>query len=39
MADQEESVPVPNPPPAPAQAPQGQQVVHLNWTYFKPEFS
>ena len=21
------------------QAPQGQQLVHLNWSYFKPEFS
>ena len=45
MADQEESVPNPNPPPAPVQAPQtpqvpqGQQLVHLNWSYFKPEFS
>ena len=36
----------PNPPPAPAptpapvpKAPQGQQLVHLNWSYFKPEFS
>ena len=29
-------------PPAPAQVPQaqqGQQLVHLNWSYFKPEFS
>ena len=25
-------------PQAP-QAPQGQQLVHLNWSYFKPEFS
>ena len=48
MADQEEGVPAPNPPPAPAQAaqtaqapqaPQGQQLVHLNQSYFKPEFS
>ena len=39
MADQEEGVPAPNPPPAPGQAPQGQQLVHLNWSYFKPEFS
>ena len=42
MADQEEGVPAPYPPPAPAQAPQapqGQQLVHLNWSYFKPEFS
>ena len=36
----------PNPPtPAHAQpahipgAQQGQQIVHLNWSYFKPEFS
>ena len=21
------------------QVPQGQQLVHLNWSYFKPEFS
>ena len=45
MADQEEGIPTPNPPPAQAQAaqapqaPQGQQYVHLNWSYFKPEFS
>ena len=48
MADQEEGVPAPNPPPPPvqviqaaqaAQAPQGQQLVHLNWSYFKPESS
>ena len=45
MADQEEGIPAPNPPPAPVQAPQalqapqGQQLVHLNWSYFKPEFS
>ena len=48
MADQEEGVPAPNSPPTPAQAaqgahapqaPQGQQLVHLNWSYFKPEFS
>ena len=25
-------------PQAP-QPPQGQQLVHLNWSYFKPEFS
>ena len=33
MADQEEGIPAPNPPPVPAQAPQapqGQQLVHLN---------
>ena len=28
----------PQQPQAP-QAPQGQQLVHLNWSYFKPEFS
>ena len=45
MVDQEEGVPAPNPPPAPPQAPktpqapQGQQLVHLNWSYFKPELS
>ena len=48
MADQEEGTPVSNPPPAPVeatqvvqapQAPKGQQLVHLNWSYFKPEFS
>ena len=48
MADQEEGIPAPNPPPVPVQAaqaaqapqaPQGQQLVHLNWSYFKPEFS
>ena len=42
MVDQEEGIPVPNPSPAPAQAPQapqGQQLVYLNWSYFKPEFS
>ena len=51
MADQEAGVPAPNPLPAPVpapqdpqvpqapQAPQGQQLVHLNWSYFKPEFS
>ena len=48
MAYQEEGIPAPNPPPAPAQAaqvaqvpraPQGQQLVYLNWSYFKPEFS
>ena len=41
MADQEEGILAPN-PPAPVQAPQaqqGQQLVHLNWSYFKPEFS
>ena len=26
-------------PQAQAPAAQGQQVVHLNWSYFKPEFS
>ena len=48
MADQEGGVPAPNPPPAPTQAaqatqaphvPQGHQLMHLNWSYFKPEFS
>ena len=42
MADQEEGVPAPNPPPAPVQAlqtPQVQKLVHLKWSYFKPEFS
>ena len=48
MADQEEGVPAPNPhlasvqapksPQAP-HAPQGHQLIHLNWSYFKPEFS
>ena len=43
---QPQDVPAPNPPPPPAdsaalQAPQqlGKQVVHLNWSHFKPEFS
>ena len=45
---QAQGIPAPNPPPPPAdqpelQAPQqptqpAQQVVHLNWSYFKPEF-
>ena len=49
MADQEEGVPAPNPPPNQQQqlpqqqqqdqAGQHQQVVHLNWSNFKPEFS
>ena len=39
-----QNIPAPNPTPPPAdpvvpQAPQGQQLVHLNWSYFKPEFS
>ena len=48
MADQE-GVPTPNPPPTqqqqqpqPQPQPQDeeqQQVVHLNWSHFKPEFS
>ena len=42
MADQG-GVPVPNPPPPPPQqqdqAGQQQQVVHLNWSNFKPKFS
>ena len=43
MADQVQGIPVPTPPadPVAPQAPQwpGQQLVHLNWSYFKPEFS
>ena len=42
MADQEEGVPIPNPPPNQQQQNQnqaGQQVVHLNWSNFKQEFS
>ena len=43
MADQVQGVPAPPPPadPAAPQAPQqpGQQLVHLSWSYFKPEFS
>ena len=43
MADQEEGVPTPNAPPAQPQQQdhtgQQQQVVHLNWSNFKPEFS
>ena len=44
MADQEEGVPAPNPPPAQPQlqdqaGQQQQQVVHLIWSNFKPEFS
>ena len=42
----EPDVPAPIPPPPPAdlavlQAPQqpGQQVVYLNWSHFKPEFT
>ena len=33
--------PTPSTPvdPIAPQAPQGQQLVHLNWSYFKPEFS
>ena len=41
MADQEEGVPMPIPPPPPQQqdqAGQQQEVVHLNWSNFKPEF-
>ena len=44
-----QGVPAPNPPPLPRdhpepEAPQqpaqpAQQVVHLNWSHFKPEFS
>ena len=51
MADQEGGVPAPNPPPNQQQqqqqqqqqiqnqAGQQQQLVHLNWSNFKPEFS
>ena len=42
MADQGEGVPAPNPPPTQQQennTGQQQQVVHLNWSNFKPEFS
>ena len=44
MAGQEEGVPAPIPPPSQQQqeqdqAGQQQQVVHLNWSNFKPEFS
>ena len=46
MVDQEQGVPTPNPPSPPAdpaapQAPQqpGLQLLHLKWSYFKPEFS
>ena len=46
---QPQGIPAPNPPPPPAdqpkpQAPQqpaqpAQQVIYLNWSHFKPEFS
>ena len=43
MADQEEGVPAPKLPLVQQQqqdhAGQQQQVVHLNWSNFKPEFS
>ena len=47
MTDQEGCVPAPNPPPNhhhqqqqnQDQAGKQQQVVHLNWSNFKPEFS
>ena len=45
MADQEAGIPAPNPALAPVPGPQdpqaqkGQQLVHLNWSDFKPEFS
>ena len=47
MADQEGGVLTPNPPPNQQQQQQQQQdqvgqqqqVVHLNWSNFKPEFS
>ena len=50
MADQEGGVPAPNPPPNQQQqqqqqqqqnqdqADQQQEVVHLNWSNFKPDF-
>ena len=45
MADHREGVPAPNFPPAQPQPQpqphnqQQQQIVHLNWSNFKPEFS
>ena len=46
VGPQLQNVPAPNPllpaaDPAVLQAPQkpGQQIVHLNWSHFKPEFS
>ena len=44
MADEEGSVPAPNPPPNQQQQQQQihdqqQQIIHLNWSNFKPEFS
>ena len=42
MAGHKEGVRIPNPSPTPVQAPQlpqGQQLVPLYWSYFKPEFS
>ena len=45
MADQEGGVPAPNPTPNQQQpqnqdqAGQQEEVVHLNWSNFKPEFS
>ena len=46
MADHEEGMPKPNllpaqpqPQPQPQPQDQQQQVVHLNWSNFKPEFS
>ena len=45
MADQEGGLPAPNPPPNQQQqqiqnqAGQQQQLVHLNWSNFKLEFS
>ena len=46
MADHEEGIPTPNlppvqpqPQPQPQPQDQQQQVVHLNWSNFKPEFS
>ena len=49
MADEEGGVPTPNPPPNQQQQQhqqqqqqiqdQQQQIIHLNWSNFKPEFS
>ena len=39
MAEQEEGVPTPLQQQQQDQASQQQQVVHLNWSKFKPEFS
>ena len=43
MADEDRGVPAPNPPPNEQQQwqiqDQQQQIIHLNWSNFKPEFS